>query len=281
MRSRIFNKMTAREVEDYLARGGNTIFVGVGVVEVHGALPIDCETIMPEACALEMAEQADGLAMINLPYFFPGGTIISNATVQVSVRESIDFLMTIGRSLVSQGFKKIFIVSGHGPSSLYVNAFCRDFFQETKVHVCHINLATAMRSYAPQPDENDNPMAVMNKMMYGSYKKMNQINYLPVDPNGEEEARPPYDPESPQNKLNKYLRPLGGNTSILYASPEYHGGGRPFVSEEERMQVCEEGEKLIHEMVANMHLDELKDALDTYQNYVAEVEKKYPRIDRV
>jgi creatinine amidohydrolase len=48
MRTRIFNKMTAKEVEDYLARGGNTIFVGVGVIEVHGAMPIDAETIVPD-----------------------------------------------------------------------------------------------------------------------------------------------------------------------------------------------------------------------------------------
>ena len=107
--------MMAMEIEDYLARGGNTIFVAVGVTEVHGALPIDCETILPEAFALEMAEQSDGLALINLPYFFPGGTIISNSTIQVTVRDSIDYLMMLSRSLLSQGFKKIIFVSGMLP----------------------------------------------------------------------------------------------------------------------------------------------------------------------
>ena len=29
MRTRIFNKMTAQEVEDYLARGGDTMFIAV------------------------------------------------------------------------------------------------------------------------------------------------------------------------------------------------------------------------------------------------------------
>lgn len=93
MRTRIFNKMTAKEVEDYLARGGDTIFVPVGVVECHSAMPIDVEQIVPEAYALLMAEKADGLAMINLPYFFPGGTVVSSSTVQVTVRQSIDYLM--------------------------------------------------------------------------------------------------------------------------------------------------------------------------------------------
>ena len=88
MRTRIFNKMTAKEVEDYLARGGDTIFVPVGVVECHSAMPIVVEQIVPEAYALLMAERADGLAMVNLPYFFPGGTVVSSSTVQVTVRQA-------------------------------------------------------------------------------------------------------------------------------------------------------------------------------------------------
>ena len=90
MYTRVFNKMTADDIQGYLDRGGNTIFVAVGVVEVHGAMPVDVEQMVPEGIALAMAEKADGLALTGLPFFFPGGTIISPATVQVSVRESID-----------------------------------------------------------------------------------------------------------------------------------------------------------------------------------------------
>lgn len=73
MRTRILNKMTANEVENYLVQGGNTIFVAVGVVEMHGSLPLDVETVIPEAYAVTMAEKADGLALINLPYFSRAG----------------------------------------------------------------------------------------------------------------------------------------------------------------------------------------------------------------
>ena len=81
MYTRVFNKMPADDIQAYLDRGGNTIFVAVGVVEVHGAMPVDVEQVFPEAFTLAMAEKADGLAMTNLPYYFPGGTIISPATV--------------------------------------------------------------------------------------------------------------------------------------------------------------------------------------------------------
>ena len=82
-------------------------------------MPIDCETILAEAAALEMAEQSDGLAFVNLPYFFPGGTIIGNSTVQVSVRDGIDYLMMICRSLIDQGFERLIFVRTRPFSSYY------------------------------------------------------------------------------------------------------------------------------------------------------------------
>lgn len=278
MHTRIFNKMMAHEIEEYLARGGSTIYVAVGVTEVHGAMPVDCETIMPEACALEMAEQSDGLALINLPYFFPGGTIISNSTVQVSVRDSIDYLMMLTRSLVSQGFDKIIFVSGHGPAALYVDAVCRDFFQETKIHVCHVNLAAVMQRFGEKRGNKEHPFWLFDRMIYGSYKKMNQEVYLAVDPN----AKPIPVPEKRENpalsNLGKMLAPLGGRPSIYFESPEQHGGGKPFASVEERTQACAEGEKLLHEMIAGLDLEGLKSALDEYHKYVAGLVEKYPRI---
>jgi len=275
MRTRIFNKMTANEVEAYLARGGNTIFVAVGVVEVHGAFPIDAETIVPEAYAVTMAEKADGLAMINLPYFFPGGTIVSNSTVQVSVRQSIDYLMMIGRSLVAQGFKKIFFVTAHAPASLYVDAMCRDFFQETKVHVCHLIPDVFNHNLHPERDFMD---FINSNALYGAYKIMGQMEYLPVDPNAVEKTQRGEEVSSIQRNLTKALKPFGGKTSIYYASPNQHGGGRAFHSEAERLEACEKGEKEIREIVNQMDLETLKNALDAYHEHVREIMVANPRL---
>lgn len=277
MRTRIFNKMLAQEVEDYLARGGNTIYVAVGVTEVHGALPIDCETIMPEGFALEMAEQSDGLAMINLPYFFPGGTIISNATVQVSVEDSIKYLKMITRSLIAQGFRKIIYISGHGPATLYIDATCRDIFQETKVHVTHINLMSIMMNFTPKEAQG---FEGMNKLMYGCYAKMHQEVFLPVDPDAVEIRRPKTDPNSALNRLGAVLQKVGSRPSIYFGSLEEHGGGKPFASEEERHAACEEGLRLLHDTVAKIPLTELQTALDDYAVYVQKVCEKFPRITK-
>lgn len=275
MRTRVFNKMTANEVEEYLARGGNTIFVAVGVVEVHGAMPIDVEEIFPEGLAIAMAEKADGLAMINLPYFFPGGTIVSSATVQVSVRESIDYLMMISRSLVAQGFRKIFFVDGHGPASLYIDAMCRDFFQETKIHVCHLNGMAIMANF----HEGSMDFSALDKLACGAYKILHQEDYLPVDPTAadpDDTGRGNGDPV--QKELTDALRPFGGKTSIYYAAPSLHGGGRPFRSIEERDSACNEGEKMIYQMVEKMDLERLKKAVDAYHTHIQSIMDAYPRL---
>lgn len=280
MRTRIFNKMTAREVEDYLARGGNTIYVGVGVVELHGASPIDVEQIGPEAYAVAMAEATDGLAMINLPYFFPGGTIVSPATVQVSVRESIDYLMMISRSLVAQGFRKIFYISGHGPARLYIDAMCRDFFQESKIHVCHLNSMAFGRNFAEKTADGKPDFSRLAFMSAGAYKILHQEQYLPVDPEAKDPEYSfgaPMDPR--MQELSDSLKPFGGSVSMYYSNDNQHGAGRPYRSVEERDEACRKGEAMIREEVERMvpALERLKNAIDTYHGYVQELIQEKPR----
>jgi len=281
VRTRIFNKMTTPEVEAYLARGGDTMFIAVGVTECHGSMPIDCETIYPEAIARLLAEKADGLAMINLPYFYPGGTVISSSTVHFSIQDGISYLRKICKSLVDQGFKRLFLVTGHGPASLTLNAFCRDFFEETLIHPCHISNASG------KPQSWDLSPEGFRKMLYpfyGAYKIMNQMEYIPVDPdyvpNGTESATEgPLMVEDPVMKnFSSLVRNFGGVASLMYSDPSQHGGGIVFRSEEERLAVCTEGEDMLRATIAESPICELKEALGEYQDYVQRVYQNFPRI---
>ena len=99
MRSRILGKMLNSEVQDYLQRN-DIIIVPVGTTEMHGGFPLDCETVISEAYALKMAENCDGLVLTGLPYFYAGATASGRGTVQVSIRQGIDYLGAIARSLL-------------------------------------------------------------------------------------------------------------------------------------------------------------------------------------
>jgi len=277
VRTRIFNKMTTPEVEAYLARGGDTMFIAVGVTECHGNMPIDCETIGPEANALLLAEKADGLAMINLPYFYPGGTVISNATVHFTIQDGISYLRKICLSLVDQGFKRLFLVSGHAPASLTLNAFCRDFFEETLIHPCHVtNISGKPRDFSKMGSPED--FKKLSYTTYGAYKIMNQMEYLPVDPNYVPEGPERGEQDPAMKKFAALARGFGGVASLVFSDPNQHGGGMVFKSEEERLAVCTEGEAMLRAMVDESPIIELKEALGEYQDYVQRVYQNFPRI---
>ena len=285
MRTRIFNKMTAQEVEDYLARGGDTIFIAIGVIECHGALPIDCETIGPEAHAVLLAEKADGLAMINLPYFYPGATTISNATISFSIRDGIRYLNKICHSLVDQGFRRIFFTSGHGPAPLTINAFCRDFFEETLIHPCHLMQIGERMPMPKIGPEGPTPEQIemfkkFSYTTYGAYKIMGQMEFLPIDPEGKGQDGPRTESDPRMKRFSRAYAGLGGYTCQLYSDPAQHGGGYFFKDEEERLAICTEGEKMLREKIDKCNICELKEALGAYQDYVQKMYVKYPRIKK-
>ena len=97
MRTRILGKMINSEVQEYLARN-DIIIVPVGTTEMHGGLPLDCETVLSEAIGLRMAEACDGLVLTGLPYFYAGATASGRGTVEVSIRDGIDYLGALARS---------------------------------------------------------------------------------------------------------------------------------------------------------------------------------------
>lgn len=276
MRTRIFNKMTAGEIEEYLARGGDTIFLPVGVVEIHGELPVDCETILAEGYSVAMAEKCDGLVLADLPYFYPGGTVVGNATVHLSIYDGIAYLHKIAKSLVGQGFKKIFLVTGHAPASLTVDAFCRDFFEATLIHPCHIELMRFMGRTMGEKAAFD--LSVFDKTICGAYKIVGQENCLPVRPDAVASVgeRLPNPPEM-ENLISR-LRPIGGPVALVFSDLKQHGGGNVFRSVEERDAVCAEGEALIRKAVDSYDMEGLAKAVGDYQAYVQRVADQFPRL---
>jgi creatinine amidohydrolase len=190
--------------------------------------------------------------------------------------------MMICRSLIRQGFKKLIFVTGHAPATITINAVCRDLFEETKIHACHINLMNAMDIARKNGVNLGTGFQGLDRIMYGAYLKMNQMEYLPVDPDAQD--APPRSQMDPDHlpawsKLGNILRPLGGVVSIYFENLEDHGGGKPFASEEERRQACLEGVKILHDLVACLDLKGLLDAVDEYHAFVqTKVLPKYPRL---
>ena len=176
MRTRILGKMLNSEVQDYLSRN-DIIIVPVGTTEMHGGFPLDCETVISEAYALEMAKNCDGLVLTGLPYFYAGATASGRGTVQVSIRQGIDYLGAIARSLLRLGFKRQVYISFHGPAHMTICPMIRDFYDETGVPILYMD---CMMQFGKNKDLLKDFLNDFHAITVGAYKIMNRIDDVPL-----------------------------------------------------------------------------------------------------
>lgn len=267
MRTRYLSKLTNGEVEEYLNRN-DLIFVPVGVTETHGALPLDTETVVAEALALKMAEETDGLVLHNLPYFFAGGTVVGRGTVQMSVKDGMNYLYQIAKSLLKQGFRRQVYVTCHGPAYLTVSPVIRDFFEETKCPILYIDMVKA----ADRKDLSFNFMEAFNDICIGAYKILGRLEDVPL--NVPESHSVTYDVNSmlqgmaknPGNRLGKCALQSGAVGSY-FDKPSDHMVTPLLKTTEEREQYADTGISAIEEFVKSLDMPSIVESLRELDEY--------------
>ena len=107
------SEMNWMMVEEYLGRDDRAV-LPLGCTEQHAYLSLSTDSILAERLAVEAAEPLDipvfpVLAYGITPYFraFPGTITLRVETYMSVVRDILD-------AIAEQGFKRIFIVNGHG-----------------------------------------------------------------------------------------------------------------------------------------------------------------------
>ncbi|MDF2523069.1 MAG: hypothetical protein K0R31_710 [Clostridiales bacterium] len=265
MRTRFLPKMTNGEVEDYLQRN-DLIFIPVGVVETHGSFPLDCETIISEAFAAKMAEAADGLVLNNLPYFYAGGTAIGRGTVQMSIKDGMNYLDKIAHSLLKQGFRRQIYLSLHGPASLTIEPMVRDFFDETKVPIIYIELMRTIGSKIKNFSFDN-----FNDLIIGGYSLLGKLDEIPLNVPESNSVSYSQEPELPEQKeYKKAFSSIGFHSCTYgsyYAKPSHHGMTPLLRTPEERAARAEIGIKLINEIVGGIDIMEIAGAIRTLDNF--------------
>ena len=286
MRTRIYNKMTNNEIEAYLNEGKKTIFVAVGTVEAHGDLPVDCETIVVDALAEKIAAVSEGLALINLPFFFPGATATGRGTVNVSIVEGSRYLKNIAMSLWRQGFSRQMYISLHAPAYLTINTMCMDFFNETKVPIAHCDFTHAWElakkgGWKPEYDLQ----STFNDIIYWAYDALGQLDYIPLYPDKQMTTVNPA--AEAANKKQYYLHDLSslayapGCFGYYYLDIAQHSFNEACKNKEERKAKAEQGRKVIDSFVSafqpGKYIEYLQNLDDMLQN---EILLKYPWLQK-
>ena len=269
MRTRILGIMLNCEVQDYLSRN-DIIIVPVGTTEMHGGFPLDCETVISEAYALKMAEACDGLVLTGLPYFYAGATASGRGTVQVSVRQGIDYLGAIARSLLRLGFKRQVYISFHGPAHMTICPMVRDFYDETGVPILYldsmINMGKCMDLFGKAG------MGAFHDITVGAYKIMNRIDDIALVTG--------FDHKNPQScaPFNDLFGLGFQSAAVGYCFGENgdHMATPDIPDIETRDRMAENGANLICQMVERMNMPHVVEQLRKLEQYGLENEEKYP-----
>ena len=269
MRTRILGKMLNAEVQEYLERN-DIIIVPVGTTEMHGGFPLDCETVISEAYCLKMAESCDGLVLTGLPYFYSGATASGRGTVQVSIRQGIDYLGAIARSLLRLGFKRQIYLSFHGPAHMTICPMIRDFYDETGVPALYMD---CMMQFQKNMDLFSKAgFGAFHDITVGAYKIMNRLDDVPLVTG--------FDHRNPQSCAPfQDLFSLGYQSAAVgycFGENGDHMATPDIPDIETRNAKAEVGADLICKMVERMNMPHVVEQLRKLEEYGLENEKKYP-----
>ena len=267
MRTRILGKMLNAEVQEYLSHN-DIIIVPVGTTEMHGGLPLDCETVMSEALALKMAESCDGLVLTGLPYFYAGATASGRGTVQVTVRQGIDYLGAIARSLLRLGFKRQVYVSFHGPAHMTICPMVRDFYDETGVPILYLDSVMKILGSVKELGGFE----ALNDMFVGAYKVMGRLEDVPLVTGFSDPVPQSCAPFNDLFALGYQSAAVG----YCFGENQDHAPTPDIPDIETRDRMAENGEKVINKLVDTMNMPHVVQQLRKLEEYGLENEKKYP-----
>jgi len=235
---------------------------------MHGGLPLDCETVMSEALALKMAESCDGLVLTGLPYFYAGATASGRGTVQVSVRQGIDYLGAIARSLLRLGFKRQVYVSFHGPAHMTICPMIRDFYDETGVPILYLDSVMQILGNISALGG----MEGLNDMFVGAYQIMNRLEDVPLVTGYSEPVPQSCAPFNDLFALGYQSAAVG----YCFGENRDHAPTPDIPDVETRRRMADNGEKVINTLVEKMNMPHVVEQLRKLEVYGLENEQKYP-----
>lgn len=278
LRTRILGRMLNSEVQQYLEQN-DIIIVPVGTTEMHGGMPLDCETVVSEAIGLKMAQACDGLVLTGLPYFYAGATATGRGTVQVSVRQGIDYLGAIARSLLRQGFKRQIYISFHGPAHMTICPMLRDFYDETGVPILYMDLCMQLFNKSADLFMMDkiqiDPAGVMKRIdsvFTGAYQIMGRLGDVPCTT---EFFHPGQQSCAEFNDLFE-LAYQSGAIGYCFQKNSDHASTSAIPNEAVRQEMADMGQRIIETLVQRLDLPHVVEQMRKLERYDQETEAQYP-----
>ncbi len=198
-----------------------------------------------------------------------GAPVPAPLPVQVSIRQGIDYLGAIARSLLRQGFKRQVYISFHGPAHMTCSPMVRDFFDETGVPILYMDLTMQMMRNARDLFKS---MDSFHAITVGAYDIMGRLQDVPLNTE--------YHHTDPQScaPFDDIFGMAYQSAAIGYCFAEHkdHMSTPAIPDEATRSALAAEGRELIEALVARMDMPHVVAQMRSLEAYNTEVARKYP-----
>ena len=123
-----WEELTTRDLEDCIEKSEGICILPIGAIEKHGDhLPLGTDMYIVRAIAKKAAEQT---STVVFPYYFLGQIAEARhvtGTLAATHALIMDALLEMCDEIHRNGFKKIFILSGHGGNEYFLPFFAQQF----------------------------------------------------------------------------------------------------------------------------------------------------------
>jgi hypothetical protein len=127
---RIFaDVMSSVEMAAHRRKDG-ILLLPLGCFEMHCVhMGMSCDTFLVDAACRVLAETWDAVIMPPIHYTYPGASTPWPGTVSIMPRETLDYVIAVIRAIHENGFRKLVLVSLHGPSDAMLSVAMREVFE--------------------------------------------------------------------------------------------------------------------------------------------------------
>ena len=175
MKKMLLDEFTQPEVSEKI-RNSDIAFFPIGPQEGHGPLmPMGADMYVASAVAAMTAEKTGGIALHPLAYSFAGATSGYRGTVSIPMSLEMEVIKAVIRNLWAQKFRRIFVLSIHGPNDVPIMMAVRELFEYEKIIAVYYNPYASVCAEKYQYDD----CAKETAMCHAAMKVLGKEQFIP------------------------------------------------------------------------------------------------------
>lgn len=214
LRSRYLAELTTPEVAAYLRRGGKTVYLPAGAVEMHGPhQPIGTDTMIARAFSLLLANATDGLVLPEVSYSWAGATDGFAGTISIPPEMVMELVTRIAVHCWKMGFRRVVVVSIHGTNVAPLTICVRRLYETHGVVAQFLNPFLPATPAAEQLFAGPWATGMEASLVLGALTVLGQTDLY-------SEKEMAYDDPAPQQLIHQ--NDFKGATGFYYQDPRHH-----------------------------------------------------------